>query len=120
MTSVQARKKMIDTYHETGSICATARLWRTTRSTVRKWLRRFEAEGEPGLADRSRRPHHSPNQTPEEIERQVIRARQETGYGRQRLALYLRGQGLQISSATIRHILWRHGLVTRREKREPL
>ena len=62
MTTPEARKKMIETYHETGSIRATALKWRTTRHTVRKWVRRYEAEGDPGLQDRSRRPHHSPRQ----------------------------------------------------------
>jgi transposase InsO family protein len=34
--------------------------------TARKWVRRYRAEGEPGLVDRSSRPHHCPNATPEE------------------------------------------------------
>jgi len=31
-----------------------------SRSTIYKWLRRFEAEGWPGLLERSSRPHRSP------------------------------------------------------------
>ncbi len=70
-------------------------------------MRRFEAEGEAGLVDRSRRPHLSPNQTPEEIEQKVIEARQKTAYDRTRLAPYLRSPGVQASSNTIHHILRR-------------
>jgi transposase InsO family protein len=33
--------------------------------TARKWVRRYRAEGEPGLLDRSSRPYSSPNATPE-------------------------------------------------------
>lgn len=120
MTSVAARKEMLKTYWETGSISATARIWHTTRRTVRKWLRRFEAEGEAGLEDRSPRPHRSPRRVAPEVERRVIEARRETGYGRRRLALYLRSQGLDISPNTIRHILRRHGLVGKRKRRQAL
>ncbi len=31
-----------------------------------KWIKRFEEAGLDGLKDQSRRPHHSPNQIPEE------------------------------------------------------
>lgn len=34
-----------------------------SRQTVYKWVRRFQAEGQAGLADRSSRPHRSPNRT---------------------------------------------------------
>jgi len=36
---------------------AVATAFRVTESTVRKWLRRFQAEGATGLIDRSSRPH---------------------------------------------------------------
>ncbi|MDE2991834.1 MAG: helix-turn-helix domain-containing protein, partial [Chloroflexota bacterium] len=38
-----------------------------------KWLHRYETEGVAGLADRSRRPHHSPARTPPAIEQAVLR-----------------------------------------------
>lgn len=120
MTTSEARKKMIETYHETGSIRATALKWGTTRHTVRKWVRRYEAEGDPGLQDRSRRPHHSPKQVSGEIEQCVIEARRATHYGRKRLALFLRRQNVQLSPDTIRHILRRNGLVAKRKRRKPL
>jgi hypothetical protein len=77
---------------------------------VRKWVRRFQEEGEEGLKDCSRKPHHSPRQTPPEIEKQVRQARKATRYGRERLALYLQRGGLNISPHTIRHILRKHHL----------
>ena len=120
MTTPQARKKMVATYQETGSISATARTWHTTRQTVRKWVRRYEQEGEAGLVDGSHRPHRCPRRVSEEIEQQVIAAREKTKYGRQRLALYLRRQGVEVSPDTIRHILRRHGLVAKRAKRKAL
>jgi len=120
MNPVEARKRLIETYQKTGSIRETARRWRTSRLVVRKWLRRYEAEGEAGLQDRSRRPHHCPRQTPPEIEQQVREAREATRYGRERLALYLQWLGLDISPHTIRHILRRRDPIERtRQRRKP-
>ena len=45
------------------SIEATADRFQVDAKTVRKWRDRFLAEGEPGLQDRSSRPHRSPNKT---------------------------------------------------------
>ena len=88
---------------------------------VRKWVRRFEAEGEEGLKDYSRRPHHSPRQTSPEIEKRVREARKATHYGRERLALYLQRGELEISPDTIRHILRRRDPIQRtRRRRKPL
>jgi len=121
MNRIEARKKLIQTYEETGSIKATARIWRTSPQVVRKWLRRYQKEGEEGLKDRSHRPHHIPRRTPPEIEQKVIEARQKTGYGPKRLSLWLQRQGILISHHTIRHILERKGLVNRRrQRRRPL
>ena len=108
------------TYHETGSIRETARRWHTSRQVVRKWVRRYEAEGLSGLEDRSRRPHSSPRQTPPEIEDQVLEAWKNTHYGRHRLALYLCAHGLCVSSHTIRHIFRRRRPPQKRKPRKPL
>jgi len=56
MNRVEARKLLIETYEETGSFSETARRWETSRHVVRKWVRRYEAEGQAGLEDRFRRP----------------------------------------------------------------
>jgi transposase-like protein len=52
MNKVEARKELIKTYQETGSISATARLWNTSRQVVRKWVRRYQAQKEEGLKDK--------------------------------------------------------------------
>jgi len=117
MNPVEARKLLVATYQETKSIRKTAQVWKTSRQVVRKWVRRFESEGEEGLKDRSRRPLHSPRQTPPEIEQRVREARQATGYGRERLALYLQREGVNISPHTIRHILRRQDPIARQHKR---
>ena len=44
--------------------------------TAYRWLRRWEA-GDVGLADGSRRPHHSPCQTEPEVEAAILMVREE-------------------------------------------
>ena len=65
-------------------------------TTLKKWLRRYRAEGPAGLLDRSCRPRCSPRQLPAECVAQVIALRQQRRTGRficQRLQR-LRGQCL--------------------------
>jgi transposase InsO family protein len=76
-----------------------------SRATGYKWVRRFRAEGAPGLADRSSRPHHSPRATPAaEVER-ILAARSEWRWGPDRL-----GPLLGHPASTIAAVLQRSGL----------
>ena len=45
-------------------LCA---LYHVSRKTGYKWVSRYTELGAPGLEDRSRRPHASPHQTPDEL-----------------------------------------------------
>ena len=60
----EARQRFIQTalrgVYSIASLCQNAGI---SRKTGFKWLRRFRAEGGPGLRDRSRRPHRSPMRT---------------------------------------------------------
>jgi transposase InsO family protein len=53
-----------------------------SRTTVYKWIRRFEEEGEQGLKDRSSRPHDSPSQTPQRRRDLVLKLRRSRLTGR--------------------------------------
>jgi transposase InsO family protein len=79
-----------------------------------KWLRRYEAEPAGGLADRSRRPHHAPGQTPPKVEAAVLTARREhPAWGGRKLRRWLldRGQAEVPQASTISAILRRNGLL---------
>jgi transposase-like protein len=52
---------------------ATADRFQVDAKTVRKWRDRFLAGGDDALADRSSRPHRSPNRTPRQLRRKVLR-----------------------------------------------
>lgn len=51
------------------------REFNVSRHTVRKWLRRYQAEGDAGLRDRSSRPAHSPTRLWRVRRRQIERRR---------------------------------------------
>jgi len=59
----------------------TARLFGTSPPVVRKWLSRFTKKGYAGLADLSRRPHHSPHATPQDIKDHIVGLKKNK-YGR--------------------------------------
>jgi transposase InsO family protein len=76
-----------------------------SRATAYKWLRRYRAEGETGLIDRSSRPHHSPRGLLRSEIEAILAARVETRYGPHRLA-YLTGH----PRSTIGDVLRREGM----------
>ncbi len=45
---------------------------RTTRNTVRKWLRRYRDEGLEGLKDRSKTPKFIPHKIPKQQEEKML------------------------------------------------
>ena len=51
----------------------TARVFGTSPPVVRKWLKRFKENGYEGLLDLSRRPHHSPRATAQDIKDHIVR-----------------------------------------------
>ena len=46
-----------------------------SRVTAYKWVRRYRAEGLPGLEDRSSRPLRSPHRLPDEVAAAIVRVR---------------------------------------------
>src|SRR5436189_5852486 len=58
-----------------------------SRKTADEWWRRWPAEGEAGLEDRSRRPHPCPHQTSAAGAARVVRLRQPRHLGPARHAL---------------------------------
>jgi len=88
-----------------------------------KWLERYAAEGRDGLADRSRRPLHSPGRSPEAVEAEVLRLRASSNnaWGGRKIAKVMADNGNRVVPApsTITEILRRHGKLERREGEHP-
>ena len=75
-----------------------------SRATAYKWVRRYRAEGEAGLLDRSSRPHRSPRRTTDALEARILAARAEWRYGPDRL-----GPLLGLPPSTVHRVLHRRG-----------
>ncbi len=76
-----------------------------SRATAYKWLRRYRAEGQAGLEDRSARPRRRPRALPEREVRRILVARRRLRVGPHRL-----GPLLGHSRSTVYGVLRRHGV----------
>ncbi len=64
----------------------------TSRQSLHSWRLRFEEQGRPGLADRSRRPRTSPSRLPAEVEALICQfRRQHPRWGARRIGYELAG-----------------------------
>jgi transposase InsO family protein len=80
---------------------AVAESFQVTSKTAAKWVRRYRAEGKPGLLDRSSRPRHSPRATSSSLAARVVELRRECRPG------YQIAQNTGLSPATVSRILRR-------------
>ena len=109
------------------NVTAVCRDEGVSRAVFYKYVDRVRREGLDGLAERSRRPHSSPQQTPVEVEDRVVRLRKElddTGldHGATSIQWHLGRQRKQAkvpSVATIHRILVRRGLVVPEPRKRP-
>lgn len=85
-----------------------------SRPTGYKWLHRYQEDGEAGLKDLSRRPHHSPNRTSREMEQAIVHLRlQHPMRGAHVLRRMLQDRGYQKvpGKSTVAAILKRQNLI---------
>ena len=79
---LRARLRWIKTYERTGHAGLTCRRCGISRPTLRKWWRRYQAEGKDGLQSRSRRPHTSPSRkVTKQVAEEIMRLRLERNLG---------------------------------------
>jgi len=105
------------------TMSALCKRYGVSRKTGYKWLRRAREAGPGGLVDRSRRPNHSPQITPPEMESVICDLRAEhPAWGGRKLHHLLRNEGYTRPPApsTITGILRRNGLLAadRRTQRD--
>jgi transposase len=85
--SVFGRQLLVGRIEQEGwSAARAAEAQGVSRATAYKWTRRYRAEGEDGLLDRTSRPHHSPRTLPAEQVELIVRTRVRRRYGPHRLA----------------------------------
>lgn len=115
MDSMSIRKEFVTMALQPGrNIRGLCRQYGISSRTAYKWLARFRAEGEAGLAARSRRPQHSPRQTDPAMVQKVLDLRSETGWGGRKIARVLHNAGQRDvpHANTITDILQRAGQIS--------
>lgn len=104
------------------SIAELCRRFGISRKTGYKWINRVLAEGQAGLADRSRAAQRHPNRTPDAIVRRLLKAKhRHPDWGPATLVKWLRRRHPQRpwpAPSTAGEILKRHGLVKPRTRRK--
>jgi transposase InsO family protein len=104
--TVLGRRLLVDRIIVDGmAVAHAADMVGVSRQTAWKWLRRYEAEGEAGLEDRSSRPARSPRALHQTRVDAILAARHEHRFGPHRLAPIV-----GVPRSTIGDVLARHGL----------
>jgi len=86
------------------------RSFSTTLPTLYKWIHRFEEGGILSLADK-RNPPKNPNQTPEEVEEEIVSLRREDSWrSSYKIAEILEDRNMKVDPRTVQRVLKRHGL----------
>jgi transposase InsO family protein len=96
---------------EARSVARTCRHFGISRQAFYRWKRRFDAQGEAGLWDRSTRPHRSPTAIAPDIVSKVLYLRQNYHFGPGRIADYLkRFHQVTLAVSSVHRILLRHDM----------
>jgi transposase InsO family protein len=84
--TVRGRRLIVDRVAAGRPVAHIAAELGVSRQTAYRWVKRFRAEGEAGLPDRSSRPRSSPTRTSSEREQAVLDARRSLRFGPLRIA----------------------------------
>lgn len=110
-----------DWLSEEHGITELSKMYGVSRKTVYKWIGRYEAEGPPGLEERSRAPMSHPNATPLSMAREIVAAKlRHQSWGPKKLLAWLeeRYPGKRWPAAsTVGDILKKEGLVKSRKRK---
>ena len=116
----EQRLSVVHDHQEGMSISELAEMNDVSRTTIYKWLERYQLQGLEGLKDLSRRPIHSPHQVSATVEDAIVaaRLRWKWGPGKLRVKLCQQDDTVQWPAvSTIAEILKGKGLVESRRRR---
>jgi transposase InsO family protein len=119
---MSAKEALIFDVRRGMSIAEAGQVHGVSRSCVYKWMDRVEAAGDlaAGLAERSRRPEHSPTRTSQELVDELLELKSRyEHFGPAKLVALLeeRHQRRVMAVSTAGTILDRHGRVAKRKRR---
>jgi len=102
--TARGRTRLASAIVEQGwSIRRAAERFQCSTATAKKWADRYRSGGAAAMADRSSRPHASPNRTPSRTERRIIKVRFTRRWGPHRIAYHL-----HLSRSTVQAVLRRY------------
>jgi len=109
---LRMRQQWVQLYEQTNDAGLVCRRCGISRPTLRKWLRRFNAQGVEGLQERSRRPRQSPNlKITADVEGLILDIRKKRRLGARRIQSELkRLHSLPLSLASIHKVLSRNSV----------
>lgn len=115
----KTRLGWIELYQATRNAGIVCRRCGISRPTLRKWLKRYEKEGLPGLADLSRKPHSSPTtKITNVVEKMILSLRQERKLGVRRVQSEIkRMHSIALSLATIHKVFQRNKVAHLQKRR---
>jgi transposase InsO family protein len=114
--SADARQRLswMDMYRECGNAAQVSRHFGIPLRTFWRWLDRYDPWDLASLESKKRGPKQSPRKTSISVEMDVLALKREHArWGKEKLALLLNNQGVQISASTVYRILKRHRLSIR-------
>lgn len=123
--SVQARERLawMDTYRECDNAKLVCRKFGISYGTFWRWKRRYDPWNLKSLESLSRRPQRFPRKTSWDIAKRVLEVKKSNPrWGKEKISLYLKTQGVNLSGKTCWKILRRHALIVRyhtRKRRAP-
>lgn len=87
---IRAREIWIQTYIELNSVSKAARRCGIPRSTLYRWIHRYNKEGKGGLTDKSQKPKRLAKQKiTEDLKKLILDTRQKYKFGPQRISTFL-------------------------------
>jgi transposase InsO family protein len=107
---IQQRLQWVKLYEQTRDAGLVCRRCGISRPTLRKWVKRFQANGIDGLQSQSRRPLHSPTtKLNDNHEKLILSLRAQRNLGARRIqSELLRQHGISLGLATIHKVLQKH------------
>lgn len=119
--SEKARQRLewMDSFRECGNAAKVCCHFSIPLRTFWRWKRRFDPFDLKSLEDHSRVPRYSPRRTSKQNELRVLHLKQaHPRWGKEKIALKLGQDGLDISGKTVWKILTRHSLIVRYKTRK--
>jgi transposase len=102
--TVHGRRLLVQRVIDDGRpVAHVAKEMGVSRQCAHRWVNRYLAEGEAGLADRSSRPHTCPGRTARDVEDAIIEMRREQRRGQDWI-----GAELGVPARTVSAVLRRH------------